>query len=157
MTLEEILEIAIMAEIDAAKNYKKMAQKTNIFFLKDKLNFLENEEIGHRHLLEKLFKTKFPTKKITLPAKSTIPFKKFEITGTMHISEMIDAAMESEKIASSFYKDMETKLENKEEKAMARYLSNMEESHYYLLKSELELAYNFELYDEVHAMMHVGP
>ena len=33
----------------------------------------------------------------------------------------------------------------------------MEESHYYLLKSELELAYNFKLYDEVHGMMHLGP
>lgn len=48
-------------------------------------------------------------------------------------------------------------LESIGEKAMARYLSSMEESHYYLLKSELEIAYNFELYDEVHDMMHVGP
>ena len=65
--------------------------------------------------------------------------------------------MEAEKYAMDFYREMEGKLEGDEEKAMARYLASMEESHYHLLKSELEIVHNFELYDEIHAMMHVGP
>ncbi|KAA0012467.1 MAG: Rubrerythrin [Thermoplasmata archaeon] len=157
MDLEKILKVAIKAEIEAAENYRKMREITNIFFLKDKLQFLENEEKAHRNLLEKLFKKKFPDKEIILPEKSEIPFPKFEIRDDMQLSEIIRKAMEAEKMAAEFYREMEGKLEIKEEKAIIKYLMNMEESHYHLLESELELAYNFELYDEIHEMMHVGP
>jgi rubrerythrin len=155
--LKRILEIAIKSEIDAAENYRKMANLTNIFLLKDKLIFLEKEEIGHRNLLEKLFSKKFPGEEIDLPEKSEIPFPEFKIKENMQLSDMIKKAMEAEKIASDYYKKMEENLSKEEEKAIARYLSSMEQSHYYLLKSELEIAYNFELYDEVHEMMHIGP
>ncbi|MCD6573701.1 MAG: ferritin family protein [Thermoplasmata archaeon] len=155
--VKEILEIAIKSEIDAAENYGKMAEKTDIILLKDKFKFLQNEEIGHRKVLENLFKKKFPGENISLPEKGKIPFPEFEVKDDMQLSEILNKAMESEKWAANFYKDMEKKLEKEEEKAIAKYLSAMEESHYYLLKSELELAYNFELYDEVHEMMHVGP
>ncbi|HDH81754.1 MAG TPA: hypothetical protein ENF91_01530 [Thermoplasmatales archaeon] len=94
--------------------------------------------MGHKNLLEKLFKMKFPDEEIVLPDDSEMPFPPFEVKDDMELSEILKNAMETEK-------------------AMARYLSSMEESHYYLLKSELEIAYNFELYDEVHDMMHVGP
>ncbi len=156
-SLEEILGIAIKSEINAEENYRKMAEITNIFLLKDKFNFLAKEEAGHKNLLEKLFKTKFPDKEIFLPDESKMPFPKFEIRDDIQLSEIISKAMEAEKIAADFYKNMEKEFEKEEEKAIARYLASMEESHYYLLKSELEIAYNFELYDEVHEMMHIGP
>ena len=156
MDLRELLEVAIKSEIDAAENYHKMAEMTNVFLLKDKFNFLENEEKGHRKLLERIYKKKFPDKEIRIPEKG-VPFPEFTIDDKMQLSEIIKKAMEAEEWASKFYKDMEGKMEGEEEKAMARYLAAMEESHYYLLKSELEIAYNFELYDQVHEMMHVGP
>lgn len=157
MDIEEMLKVAIKSEIDAADNYEKMASKTKIVFLKDKLIFLANEEKGHRNLLEKLFHSKFPHKTLTLDVEGKKPLPKLQIEEDMPISEMLTEAMEAEKKASDFYKNMGETLEKEEEKAMARYLSHMEESHYYLLKSELELAHNFELYDEIHEMMHVGP
>jgi rubrerythrin len=49
------------------------------------------------------------------------------------------------------------KVEGDKKKAMVRHLASMEESHYHLLKSEVEIVHNFELYEEIHAMMHVGP
>lgn len=155
--LEEILKVAIKSEEEAAENYKKMQEIIDIFLVKDKFRFLENEEIAHKNLLEKLFKRKFPDKEIVLPEKSSVPFPEIEIGENMQLSEIIKKAMEAEKWARDFYKKMEEKMEKEEEKAMARYLMHMEESHYYMLKSELELAYNFELYDEVHEMMHIGP
>jgi len=157
MDIEQLLKIAIKSEINAAETYKKMADKTKIVFLKDKLNFLANEEIGHRNLLEKLFMTKFSQEPKKLDVDMEKPLPEVTITDDMLISDMLTQAMETEKKASEFYKELELKLEEEEEKSMARYLSHMEESHYYLLKSELELSYNFELYDEVHMMMHVGP
>ena len=155
--IEDMIRIAIKSEIDAARNYRKAAEQTKIFLLKDKFGFLEKEEMGHKNLLEKLFRAKFPGREIVLPEESEMPFPSFEVTDDMQLSEILKNAMESEKIASDFYRKMEQEAEEENEKAMARYLSSMEESHYYLLKSELEIAYNFELYDEVHDMMHVGP
>ncbi|MCD6480737.1 MAG: ferritin family protein [Thermoplasmata archaeon] len=155
--LEKLIEIAIKSEIVAAENYRKAADMINIYLLKDKFRFLEKEEIGHRKALETLFKRKFPDREITLPDISNMPFPEFEVNEEMELPEIIEKAMEAEKYAMDFYREMEGKLEGDEEKAMARYLASMEESHYHLLKSELEIVHNFELYDEIHAMMHVGP
>lgn len=155
--LEEILEIAIKAEIDAARTYKKLAESVDTFLLKDKFHFLEKEEEGHRRLLEKIFESKFPGKEIVLPDKSQVPFPEVKIEEGTPLSSILSQAMEAEKAATEFYKEMEKEMEEEREKSMVSYLSSMEESHYYLLKSEREIAYNFELYDEVHEMMHVGP
>ncbi len=155
--LEEILGIAIKAEIDAADTYRKLAESVDIFLLKDKFHFLENEEKNHRRLLEKLFENKFPGKELTIPDKSEVPLPEVKIEEGVPLSDVISQAMDAEKAAAEFYREMEQNLQEEKEKAMARYLSSMEESHYYLLKSEQEIAYNFELYDEVHEMMHVGP
>ncbi len=155
--LENLLEIAIKSEIDAAENYNKMAEMTNIYLLKDKIKFLANEETAHKNLLEKLFKKKFPDRKIVLPEESKISFPEFRTDDKIQLSDILKKAMEAEKMAADFYKEIEKDMEREEEKAIARYLASMEESHYHLLKSELEIAYNFELYDEVHEMMHTGP
>ncbi len=156
-SIEELLEMAIKSEIEAAENYRRAAEIINIYLLKDKFHFLEKEETGHRKVLENLFKRKFPEKEIVLPDTSEIPFPEFKVNEEMQLSEIIEKAMEAEKYASDFYRDMEKQMDEDKEKAMARYLSSMEESHYHLLKSELEIVRNFELYDEIHAMMHVGP
>ncbi len=157
MSVKEILGIAIKSEIDAAEKYGKMAEMVNIYLLKDKFNFLKKEEEGHRKILENLFRKKFPDEEIVLPEKSEVPFPEFEVDETMQLSEILKNAMEAEKWAADFYRKMVEEMEEEEEKSIARYLAAMEDSHYYLLKSELEIAYNFELYDEVHEMMHVGP
>lgn len=155
--IETILKIAIKAEIDAAENYRRAAEQTSIYLLKEKFGFLEREEKGHRQLLETLFKKKFPERDVVLPEESDMPFPPFTVSDDMQLSDILTGAMEAEKMAAEFYGEMERNLERDDEKSMARYLASMEESHYYLLKSELEIAHNFELYDEVHAMMHVGP
>ncbi len=157
MDVEEILKIAIKSEINAIKNYEKMTEMTKIYLLRDKFNFLKMEEEGHKKVLENLFRKKFPNKEIVLPEESKIPFPEFEVRDDMQLSEIIKKAMEAEKWAINFYREMEKEFEKEEEKAISRYLAAMEESHYYLLKSELEVAYNFELYDEAHEMMHAGP
>lgn len=155
--MEQLLGIAIRSEIKAAENYEKAVHKTSIFLLKEKFIFLEKEEVGHRQLLERLYAMKFPGKKIDIPKNIKKPFKEFDVTDDMQLSEILTNAIDNERAASDFYKELEMKLETKDMKAMARYLASMEESHYYLLKSELEIVHNFELYDQIHHMMHVGP
>ena len=106
MDIEEMLKIAIKSEIDAANNYNNMADKTKIVFLKDKLTFLANEEKGHKNLLEKLFQNKFPHKTLTLDVPGKKPLPKFTIEDDMLMSDMLTEAMEAEKKASDFYKNL---------------------------------------------------
>ncbi len=158
--IKDMLEIAIKAEIDAADNYGRAADQTDLFLLTDKFTLLQNEEKGHRRVLEKLFAKRFPEKEPKLPASEDMPFQEFSeyaVKPTMQPSEIIEEAMAGEQRARDFYLDMEKEMDGDKEKAIMRYLASMEESHYHLLESELEMAQNFELYDEVHEMMHVGP
>jgi len=158
--IKHMLEIAIKAEIDAADNYGRAADQTDLFLLRDKFHLLQNEEKGHRRVLEKLFAKKFTEDEPALPASEDMPFKEFSeyaVKPTMQPSEIIEEAMAGEQRARDFYLDMEKEMDGDKEKAIMRYLASMEESHYFMLKSELEMAQNFELYDEVHSMMHVGP
>lgn len=155
-----MLEIAIKAEIDAADNYGRAADQTDLFLLKDKFALLQNEEKGHRRILEKLFANKFPDQQPELPASDDMLFQEFSeyaVKPTMQPSEIIEEAMAGEQRARGFYRDMVNVMDDDKEKAIMRYLASMEESHYHLLESEMEMAKNFELYDEVHEMMHVGP
>lgn len=158
--VKETIEIAIKAEIDAAKNYRKAAERTNLFLLIDKFQFLVQAEEGHRRVLERLFEKKFPNENLSLPSSEDMPYREFreyEVTPTMPLHEIIEKAMDGEQRAVEFYTDLADMVDEADEKSIARYLSAMEESHYHLLKSELEMIQNFELYDEVHSMMHVGP
>ncbi|MDD5778137.1 MAG: ferritin family protein [Candidatus Thermoplasmatota archaeon] len=158
--VKETIEIAIKAEMDAAENYRRAARQTNLFLLRDKFQFLVKEEEGHRRVLERLFAKKFPHEDVVLPDTEDMPYREFreyEVQPTMQLHEIIEKAMEGEKRAIDFYQGLGDMMEEDDEKAIARYLASMEESHYYLLKSELEMVRNFELYDEVHNMMHVGP
>jgi rubrerythrin len=158
--VKETLEIAIKAEIDAAKNYRQAADQTDLFLLRDKFQFLVKEEEGHRRILERLFEKKFPNENIVLPSSEDMPYREFreyDVTPTMPLHEIVEKAMAGEQRAVEFYKGLSDMVDDADEKSIARYLSTMEESHYYMLKSELEMVLNFELYDEVHDMMHVGP
>jgi len=75
--IKDTLRIAIKSEAEAAENYGKAVEQIKIILLKDKFKFLQKEEIGHKNLLEKLFKTKFPDEKIVLPDDSGMPFPPF--------------------------------------------------------------------------------
>jgi len=122
--------------------------------------FLVKEEEGHRRILEHLFEKKFPNENVILPSNEDMPYREFreyDVTPTMPLHDIIERAMEGEQRAVDFYKNLADMVDKEDEKTIARYLSAMEESHYHMLKSELELVLNFELYDEVHDMMHVGP
>jgi len=71
--IKDMLRIAIKSEVEAAENYGKAAEQIKIFLLKEKFKFLQKEELGHKNLLEKLFKIKFPDEEIVLPDDSEMP------------------------------------------------------------------------------------
>ena len=68
--------------------------------------------------------------------------------------ELIRWAMKAEKIAKEFYSKLEEMTDDNAKKGLLRYLASMENTHYFILKTEYELLLDWEMYSQ---MMHVGP
>jgi rubrerythrin len=156
MSLNELLGMAIKSEIESHDIYMQLAEKVENFILKEKLKFLALEEAKHRELLETIFKLRFPDTELRLPSATMVPVPKFTPKEGAPLSTVLSKAMEAEEEAQKFYSDLIPMFREDKIKQTLKYLSQAEQSHYYQLKGEYEMALNFETYDEYHPMMHIG-
>ncbi|NJE04743.1 rubrerythrin [Thermococcus sp. M36] len=156
-SLEELLGMAIKAEIGARRFYKSLAEKIEVKSLRDKIEWLAREEGKHEALLRKMYKNMFPGKEVVFPEEhigpELTPVAR-ELRGVQDIIELIRWAMKAEEIAAHFYEGIEKMVGTDDRKRLMRYLSDMEKGHYYTLRAEYELLLDWEMYSQ---MMHVGP
>ena len=155
-SLEELLGMAIKAEIGARKFYESLAERVEIEALEEKIEWLAGEEAKHEALLRKMYETMFPGKEIVYPKEHIGPELKpvaRELSGVQDIIDLIRWAMKAEEIAARFYEELEEMVDSEDRKRLMRYLSDMEKGHYYTLRAEYELLLDWEMYSQ---MMHVG-
>jgi len=158
----EILGIAVRAEIDAAALYRSLYGRVKNEVLKQKLDFLAKEEDRHKILLERLFKDKYPGQTLRVP-EAARPAKGIPSVETMAVIDLFKLAMGKEKEAEAVYQDAKVRIEDPAAKKMLDYLSRVERSHYYMLKSEVDLlqafpdAYEVEGFHIGQDLFHVGP
>ncbi len=155
--LKTLLLAAIKSEIDSKNLYENLAGRVKNMLFKDRLLFLANEEEKHRAYLEALYRKKFPDEKLVVPDHTAVPLPEVDASEDRLLSEIVEDAMKAELAAKDFYESMKDLLHDEENKKMLQILANMEQGHYDLLAKELENLKNFENYDEVWPMMHVGP
>ncbi|QDA31357.1 rubrerythrin [Thermococcus indicus] len=156
-SLEELLGMAIKAEIGARKFYESLAERIEIPALKEKITWLAGEEGKHEALLRKMYGSMFPGKEVLYPEEHIGPELQpvaRELHSAQDIIELIRWAMRAEEIAAQFYEEIEKIVETEDRKRLMRYLSDMEKGHYYTLRAEYELLLDWEMYSQ---MMHVGP
>ena len=156
-SLEELLGMAIKAEIGARKFYESLAERIDIETLKEKIEWLASEEKKHEELLRKIYASMFPGKEVVFPKEHIGPELKpvaRELQGVQDLLELIRWAMKAEEIAAHFYERLIDMVDTEEKKRLMRYLSDMEKGHYYTLRAEYELLLDWEMYSQ---MMHVGP
>ncbi|WP_258084167.1 ferritin family protein [Thermococcus thermotolerans] len=156
-SLEELLGMAIKAEMGARRFYESLAERIEIGSLKEKIEWLASEEGKHEALLRKMYESMFPGKEILFPKEHIGPELKpvaRELNSAQDIIELIRWAMRAEEIAAHFYEEIEKIVETDDRKRLMRYLSDMEKGHYYTLRAEYELLLDWEMYSQ---MMHVGP
>jgi len=156
MSLTGLLGMAIKSEIESHDIYMRLAAKIENFILKEKLKFLALEEAKHRELLEAIFKLRFPDAELRLPSATLVPVPKFAPDEGTPLSTVLGKAMEAEEAAQKFYADLIPMFREDKIKQTLKYLSGAEGSHYHQLKTEYEMALNFETYDQYHPMMHMG-
>lgn len=156
-SLEDLLLAAIKSEIESRNVYASLEAKVKNAFLKDRLNFLANEETKHQMFIEHLFEKTFPGRKIVIPAETPVPIPWLHIPDeTVPLSHVIAKAMEAEKDAHEFYEGLADRFDDADIKGMLHYFADMELNHYRILDAEQENMKRFEDFDVEWPMMNVG-
>jgi len=147
-TVGELLGVAVRSEIDSNRIYKAWSDKLSNPLLKEKFQWLANEEQKHKEILENLFKELHPDGELKIPDQ--VPeelMKRIAITPSSTLADFLYQAMETEKSAETFYAKLAGRVAETKKKIL-NYLSSVEHSHYMMLKSEYSLALEFEDYAE---------
>jgi rubrerythrin len=157
-SMEDLLLTAMKAEVDAEGVYRGLANRVHNAMLKDRLEFLADEEEKHRRYFEAQFHKDFPGKEICLPKKDVVPLPKVTLEGEdTPLSHVLSQAMEAELAAYDFYRGIAGRYADEETRNMIFYVASMEMGHYRLLELERENAERFEVFEVSWPDIHVGP
>jgi rubrerythrin len=159
---DDVYPIAIRAEMDAAEIYLGLHGRVKNEVLKQKLDFLAKEEGRHKAILERLFQDHFPDRKLVVPAEAGRPKKAVAVEEATAVLDLFKLAMGKEKEAEEYYRDARAKMDDPRTRKFLEYLSRVERSHYFMLKSEIALLEKFPDYynaesDDPTALFHLGP
>jgi rubrerythrin len=161
LPLEKTIAMAMKSEKEAEAVYAKLHQMVKNFVLKDKLQFLIQEEKKHQKLVLELYHKLFQGSDPAEPEKSVFPRLSITLTEETSIPDLLETAMEAEKTSEEFYDLLSDNVEERGAQEILRYLASMEHSHYFLLKGDYELALRDEMYTQREEfqvdMVHVGP
>ena len=159
----EVLGLAIKSEIEAAEAYSRLYKKVKNEILRLKLKLLVAEEKKHRQMLERLFSQRFHGEKIKIPEKSFLPPVQASRSKKFSVLDLFKLALKNEKMSEEFYKEAGKNAENRESKRILGYLTRVERSHYFMIKSEIDMLerypdyYKVEDYHLGQDMFHIGP
>jgi rubrerythrin len=159
----EVLAVAVRSEIEAANFYAGLLGQVKNVVLQQKLKFLVLEEKKHRKILERLHAQRYPDRKLVIPEKPVRPRLPATVDRKSSILDLFKAALAAEKFAEEFYRDAQKVLEDAASRKMLEYLSRVERSHYFLIKSEVDLLSRFPDYYDVEDfhlgqdLFHIGP
>ena len=156
-TLKDLLRIAMSSEVESRKVYLSLKERVDNLLLKDRFQFLADEEEKHRKYIERIFNKKFPKETPELSPEITTPLPEIKADDDMPISEILQSAMDAEMAAREFYLKLSEKFDDEEIKKMLKIFADMELGHYRLLEVEKNLAEKFEDYEAMWPEFHVGP
>ena len=146
--VKKLLGYAVRSEADANKIYARMAGRVKNSLLKEKFQLLALEEKKHKDILLRLFASMWGGQKPELPKavdKRLLP--SVSIRPSSSLADILHQAMNAEKSAREFYASLSKNI-LAPNRQMLMYLSNVENSHYLMLRSEYVLALQFEDYAE---------
>ena len=156
--MDTLLLTAIKSEVESHGVYSLLAGRVKNALLKERLNFLAGEEARHRHILQGIFKEKFPDQDLELPEKSPVPLPRVIISDElMPLNEIFQMAMDAEKAAFDFYQSLAKRFEENDLVNVILYVAKMELGHYELLKVESESLERFEEANVHIPFIHEGP
>lgn len=136
-SLQELLGVAIRAEIEAAEIYRRLLNKELNEETRQKVEKLVEQEERHEETFWSIIKDFFPEEEITLPENSGIT-NSLEFSEDISLEELFQTAMDSEKGSEEFYRNLRKRFEDTEAKRTLGFLAASEREHYEILKEELK-------------------
>ena len=170
-SLEDVILSAIRAEVEAQKMYRSLAGRVKNMMMKDRLEFLADEEKKHAEFFRSFYKKQFPDKEMDVPQKTPVPLPDIDVdVERAPISEVLAQAIDAEAAAEDFYRSMADlfppdeaesndpyELTSGRIRKMLLYIASMEKGHHDLLAVEKDKIEEFESQDVWWDMVHVGP
>jgi rubrerythrin len=159
----EVLAVAVRSEIDAANFYGGLLARVKNILLQQKLEFLVLEEKKHRQILERLHAQRFPGTQLRIPETAVGPQPSAKAGETISVLDLFEAALEAEKRAEKYYRDARGVIADSGSRKILEYLSRVERSHFFMIRSEIDLLSRFPDYYDVEDfhlgqdLFHVGP
>ncbi len=159
-SLEDLLLAAVKSEVESKAIYEKIARSVSNALLKERFEYLAEEEDKHRRFIEGIYRGKFPGKEVKLPETTPVPLPKMEFSSEeVPLSDILTRAMEAELAAHEFYKSLAERFsseEDRETRRILQFFSSMEMGHYHILKLEREVVERFEEFEDYNPMVHIG-
>jgi rubrerythrin len=159
----EVLAAAIRSEIDAADFYGGLLARVQNVLLRQKLEFLVLEEKKHRQILERLHADRYPETGLKVPGKKARAKPAAKIGRSSSVLDLFRVALEAEKTAEDYYREARGRLADPGSRRILEYLSRVERSHFFMIRSEIDLLSRFPDYYDVEDfhlgqdLFHVGP
>ena len=134
----EALSIAIYNEQAAYDFYNSLVNMIQNEGGKNKFKFFAEDEKHHRKLLEERYEKESDGKKFAFDSDRV---KKVDVTIDSQTSaiDAVDLAIETEKAASEFYKQVAGKTNDENGRRMFESLAEDEDRHYEILRAEREV------------------
>jgi len=160
---DEVLAVAVRSEIEAAGFYGGLLARVKNIILQQKLEFLVLEEKKHRKILERLHAERFPGVELKIPEKAVRPRPAAKVSEASSVLDLFKAALEAEKAAEEYYREARGKMADAGSRKILDYLSRVERSHFFMIRSEIDLLSRFPDYYDVEDfhlgqdLFHIGP
>jgi len=147
-SLKTLLGMAIRAEIEANRVYRRLTKRLKNPLLQEKIKVLALEEKKHEKALRNLFSASFPRAELVIPERAEEKLlPSVIIKPASSLADILEQAMKAEKAAEAFYAGLSRRVQG-DKKRLLQYLSRVEKSHALMLESEYTLALQFEDYAE---------
>ncbi|MFA5795439.1 MAG: ferritin family protein [Candidatus Brocadiia bacterium] len=162
LTTLEIIGIAIQSETEAIRFYRRIKNAVRSPALNNKLFFLINEEQKHQRALNEYYRHRFGGITMSRPDSSLV-LKPSVPKGRLTVSILLKSAMKAESESEQFYLDATAIVSDVQGTLLFKYLAKVENSHYQLLKQELELIEQSAKIKEMKSLyqtdkyIHLGP
>ncbi len=136
-TLQELLGVAVRAEIEAAEIYRNLLDRDLPEKTREKVESLVSQEENHEEEFWSIIEDFYPQDKISLPESSGLS-NPVEIDEGVTLEKLFQTAMTSEKESEKFYQNLMERFEEKEVRRTLGFLAASEREHYEILKEELQ-------------------
>ncbi|MEF8917379.1 MAG: ferritin family protein, partial [Candidatus Bipolaricaulota bacterium] len=133
---QELLGRAIKTELEEAEVYRNLHEKYLPETTKATIERFVVQEEEHEEKLRSTFDDFFPGEEIPLPERSGIELPE-NISEKTTPKEIIKKAIEGERDAEEFYRELRDEFEDKEVRRLLGFLASNEREHYEILRVEL--------------------